>query len=99
MTYHDLVVSPALGAYVGTALTFFSRGGSRRGPGASQAQAVGLVSATDIDPRPRRTARQPSSLPTSIPAGQNVASMGLAFEVATFMSETSHDGGTHRSHN
>jgi hypothetical protein len=23
MTYHDRVVSPALGAYVGTALTFF----------------------------------------------------------------------------
>ena len=30
-----------------------------------------LVSATSIDPRPRRTARQPSSLPTRVPAGQN----------------------------
>jgi hypothetical protein len=34
---------------------------------------VGLVPATDIDPRPPRTARQPSSLPTAVPAGQNDA--------------------------
>ena len=72
MTYHDLVVSPALGAYVGTALTFFSfSGGSRCDPGAGQACAVGVVSATDIDPSPGVPARQRSSLPMRIPAGQN----------------------------
>src|SRR6202011_4199882 len=72
MTYHDLVVSPALGAYVGTALTFSF---SRVDPGASRVpvrrERWGLISATDIDPRPRLTARQPSSLPIAIPAGQN----------------------------
>src|SRR5262249_52134898 len=49
--------------------------GSRVTPGAGQAAFVGLrwglISATDIDPRPRRTARQPSSLPIRVPAGQN----------------------------
>jgi hypothetical protein len=39
--------------------------------GVGQACTVGLISATDIDPRPRRTARQRSSIPTRIPAGQN----------------------------
>src|ERR1700752_5436616 len=42
MTYHDRVVSPALGAYVGTALTFSSLGGSRLQPGAGQASTVGV---------------------------------------------------------
>src|ERR1700730_7604797 len=51
MTYHDLVVSPALGAYVGTAYHFVLSGGSRCDPGTGQAFAVGLVSATGIDPR------------------------------------------------
>src|ERR1700754_1956315 len=53
MTYHDRVVSPAFGVYVGTALTFSSRVGSRCDPGAGQAYAAGWFSATDIDPRPR----------------------------------------------
>src|SRR5689334_18610869 len=51
MTYHDLVVSPALGAYVGTAyLLLFSRW-IPGDPGTGQSVAVGLISATSIDPR------------------------------------------------
>ena len=44
MTYHERVVSPAFGVYVGTALTFFFSGGSRcdPGPGAGQAFAAGV---------------------------------------------------------
>src|SRR6516165_1361089 len=71
MTYHDRVVSPALGAYVGTARTFFF---SRWIPGRAGCRSGvhgGVISATDIDPRPRRTARQPSSLPMRVPPGQN----------------------------
>src|SRR6478672_7306391 len=43
MTYHECVVSPAFGVYVGTALTFSSRVGSRCDPGAGQARAAGVV--------------------------------------------------------
>src|ERR1700741_1599959 len=70
MTYHERVVSPAFGVYVGTALTFsISRVGSRCDPGAGQAYTAGVVSATDIDPRLLRTARQPSSIPAGVRAG------------------------------
>jgi hypothetical protein len=41
MTYHDRVVSPAFGVYVGTASTFSSRIGSRCDPGAGQAFTAG----------------------------------------------------------
>jgi hypothetical protein len=72
MTYHERVVSPAFGVYVGTALTFYiSRVGSRCDPGAGQGVDGWVVSATDIDPRTRRTARQPSSIPAGVTAGQN----------------------------
>src|ERR1700746_217775 len=71
MTYHDRVVSPALGAYVGTAYLLLLEvdSGSSRVP--VRRPRRGLISATDVDPSPWRTARQPSSLPMSVPAGQN----------------------------
>src|SRR3954470_16895198 len=52
MTYHVRVVSPAFGVYVGTALSLSLSDDSRCDPGAGQAFAGGVVSATDIDPRP-----------------------------------------------
>src|ERR1700712_3899960 len=60
MTCHVVVVSPAFGVYVGTALTF----SSRVGPGHNDQVSVltrrfGLFSATDIDPRPM-TLRTPT---------------------------------------
>src|SRR5271165_2741040 len=53
MTYHDRVVSPAFGVYVGTALTFYSLG---LDPGATRVpvrrRRWGWFSATDVDPSP-----------------------------------------------
>src|SRR6478735_12168506 len=72
MTYHERVVSPAFGVYVGTALPLLfgwipvTRVPVRRGGGDP--------SATDFDPRPRHTARQPRSLPADVIAGQNAFS-------------------------
>src|ERR1700722_12352084 len=73
MTYHERVVSPAFGVYVGTALTFSSLGLDPGDPGAGQAfRGSGWFPATDVDPSPGlRTARQPSSLPAAVRAGQN----------------------------
>src|SRR5215212_3802925 len=53
MTYHERVVSPAFGVYVGTALTFSSRVSDPGFPGAGQAFTAGWFSASDIDPRTR----------------------------------------------
>src|SRR6476620_10173956 len=53
MTYHVRVVSPAFGVYVGTALTFSSRVGSRCDPGCRSGVTTGWFSATDVDPRTR----------------------------------------------
>src|ERR1700756_3640849 len=86
MTYHVRVMSPAFGVYVGTVLTsaYLSTSGITPGsdpvsPGAGQASTAGflLYSATDTDPSPLllcslwRTARQTSSLPGRVIAGQN----------------------------
>src|SRR5215813_12098217 len=77
MTYHERVVSPALGVYVGTALTSSIRGlrpggGSQCEPGAGLAFAAGRFSATDVDPRSGLlTACQRASLPAGVIAGQN----------------------------
>src|SRR5690348_10665648 len=51
MTYHDRVVSPAFGAYVGTASTFSNLG---LDPGVTRVPVRHLrwgTSATDVDPR------------------------------------------------
>src|SRR4029079_622502 len=58
MTYHERVMSPAFGVYVGTALTSLFNSGfppdaDPGDPDAGPARTVGWFSATDIDPRPR----------------------------------------------
>jgi hypothetical protein len=58
MTYHARVVSPAFGAYVGTALTTLSLRAAfaDSDPGVTQVPVrrprQGMISATDVDPSP-----------------------------------------------
>src|SRR5689334_21492041 len=73
MTCHDGLMSPAFGVYVGTALLLpFEH--SRSGPGRDRVpvrRRQGWFPATDVDPDPLATARQPCSLPAGVCAGQN----------------------------
>src|SRR6185503_410717 len=74
MTYHERVVSPAFGVYVGTALTFSSRVGSRSDPGAGQALTARTPRRPTLTRGPVLTARQRGSLPVDVLAGQNALS-------------------------
>src|SRR5258707_12762820 len=71
MTYHERVVSPAFGVYVGTALTFSSLGLSPGDPGAGQASTVRTPRRPTLTRGPVLTARQRGSLPAGVLAGQN----------------------------
>src|SRR5271170_5256327 len=75
MTYHDRVVSPALGAYVGTAyLLLLLEGGSRVTRVPVRRSRWGLSRRPTMTRGPLEctcTARQPSSLQMGVPAGQN----------------------------
>ena len=85
MTYHERVVSPAFGVYVGTACTSHLSGWVPGEPGAGRSVDGGVnFSATNTDPRsrltprrnPRRTERQGNRVPANISAGQNACPGG-----------------------
>src|SRR5436190_20798999 len=61
MTYHERVVSPAFGVYVGTASTFFFLGLDPGDPGAGQAVAVRVVLGDRRRPEARLAYRTPTT--------------------------------------
>src|SRR6201986_4026339 len=71
MTYHERVVSPAFGVYVGTALPLLLGLDPGVTRGAGQAIAVKDPRRPTLTRSPVLSARQRRSLPVSVRAGQN----------------------------